>query len=101
MPEIGPLEILTVAVIALVVFGPQRLPEIARNIGKAVNELRRITSEMKSELQDGMSVTDSDDDDEAPDLSDGPSAAPPTASDEPETPEPAKAIPASPDEGER
>ncbi|MDQ3982089.1 MAG: twin-arginine translocase TatA/TatE family subunit, partial [Actinomycetota bacterium] len=36
MPQIGPLEILTVAVVALVVFGPQRLPEIARNIGKAV-----------------------------------------------------------------
>jgi sec-independent protein translocase protein TatB len=80
MPQIGPLEILAVAVIALVVFGPQRLPEIARNIGKAINEMRRMTSEMKSELREGMSAVDAD---------------------EAETPEPAKAVPADPDEQER
>ena len=36
MPQIGPAEMLMVAVIALIVFGPQRLPEIARSIGKAI-----------------------------------------------------------------
>lgn len=71
---------MTVAVIALVVFGPQRLPEIARNIGKAVNEMRRMTADMRSELREGMSATDAD---------------------EPEAPEPAKAVPADPDELER
>lgn len=80
MPQIGPLEIMAIAVIALVVFGPQRLPEIARNIGKAINEMRRMTSEMRSELREGMSAADTD---------------------EAETPEPAKAIPANPDEQER
>ncbi|MDQ3953269.1 MAG: Sec-independent protein translocase protein TatB [Actinomycetota bacterium] len=80
MPQIGPLEILAVAVIALVVFGPQRLPEIARNIGKAINEMRRMSSEMRTELREGMSTTDAD---------------------EPEPPEPAKAVPADPDELER
>lgn len=80
MPQLGPLEILTVAVIALVVFGPQRLPEIARNIGKAVNELRRMTAEVKTELREGLSADDADDH---------------------EPPEPARAIPASPDEQER
>ena len=73
---------MAVAVIALVVFGPQRLPEIARNIGKAINEVRRMTSEMRDELRDGMSVSDDD-------------------VDETEVPEPAKAIPADPDEQER
>ena len=82
MPQIGPLEIMAVAVIALVVFGPQRLPEIARNIGKAVNEMRRMSSEMRSELREGMSAADTD-------------------ADEHEVPEPAKAIPADPDEQER
>jgi sec-independent protein translocase protein TatB len=99
MPQIGPLEIVTVAVIALVVFGPQRLPEIARNIGKAVNELRRITSEMRSELQEGMSVTDADDY-ESPAAEPAPVPAT-AAADEPETPEPAKDVPADPDEQER
>lgn len=60
MPQLGPLEILTVAVIALVVFGPQRLPEIARNIGKAVNELRRMTADVKTELREGLSADDLD-----------------------------------------
>jgi Tat protein translocase TatB subunit len=60
MPQLGPLEILTVAVIALVVFGPQRLPEIARNIGKAVNELRRMTAEVKTELREGLSTDEAD-----------------------------------------
>ena len=80
MPQIGPLEILTVAVLALVIFGPQRLPEIARNIGKAINEVRRVTAEMRSELSEGMSASDADAD---------------------EPPEPAKEIAASPDELER
>jgi sec-independent protein translocase protein TatB len=83
MPQIGPLEILTVAVLALVIFGPQRLPEIARNIGKAINEMRRMTAEMRTELRDGMSMSDLD-----------------TVADEPETPEPAKTLP-NPDEQER
>lgn len=81
MPQIGPLEILAVAVLALVVFGPQRLPEIARNIGKAINELRRVTSEMKSEFGDGLTITDTDADADAD-------------ADEPEVPEPSKAAPA-------
>ncbi len=80
MPQLGPLEILTVAVIALVVFGPQRLPEIARNIGKAVNELRRMTADVKSELREGLSAEDADGY---------------------EAPEPAKPVVANPDEQER
>jgi Tat protein translocase TatB subunit len=61
MPSIGPLEIMAVAVLALIVFGPQRLPEIARNIGKAINELRRMSTEMTNELREGMSVDDDED----------------------------------------
>lgn len=86
MPQIGPLEIMAIAVIALVVFGPQRLPEIARNIGKAVNEMRRISNDMRSELREGMSVSATDDD---PD------------DDDAEPPEPAKPVAPDPDEQER
>ncbi len=74
---------MAVAVIALVVFGPQRLPEIARNIGKAINELRRMSSEVRTELSEGLSADEGDDSDEA------------------EAPEPAKPIAANPDEQER
>lgn len=62
MPSIGPLEILLVAVIALIVFGPERLPEIARTIGKTASQLRRMASEVKEEFEMGLDL-DADDDD--------------------------------------
>ena len=34
MPQIGPLEILVVLVVALVVFGPNKLPELGRQVGR-------------------------------------------------------------------
>lgn len=40
MPNIGPLEIAIVLIIALVVFGPKRLPELGRSMGKGIRELR-------------------------------------------------------------
>ncbi len=54
MPSLGPLEIITVLVVALIVFGPSRLPEIARNVGRAINELRRTASELRSEFEIGL-----------------------------------------------
>ena len=50
MPQIGPLEILVVAVLALVVFGPERLPEMARSLAKGVTQLKRMASDVKSEF---------------------------------------------------
>jgi sec-independent protein translocase protein TatA len=43
--NVGPLEILVVLVIALLVLGPQRLPEAARSVGKGVREFRDSLSE--------------------------------------------------------
>ncbi len=40
MPNIGPMEILVVLIIALVVFGPKRLPELGQSIGKGIREFR-------------------------------------------------------------
>ena len=51
MPNIGPLEIVVILIIALVVFGPKRLPELGRSMGKGIREFRG-------------SVTGKDDDDE-------------------------------------
>jgi sec-independent protein translocase protein TatA len=40
MPNIGPMEILVVLIIALVVFGPKRLPELGKSLGKGINEFK-------------------------------------------------------------
>jgi sec-independent protein translocase protein TatA len=40
MPNIGPMEILVLLIIALVVFGPKRLPELGKSLGKGIREFR-------------------------------------------------------------
>lgn len=50
MPQIGPLEILIVGVLALLVFGPEKLPEMGRSIGKGLSQFKRMASEVKSEF---------------------------------------------------
>lgn len=40
MPNVGPFELAIVLVIALIVFGPKRLPELGRSLGKGIREFR-------------------------------------------------------------
>src|SRR5215470_5473910 len=47
---LGPLEILLVVVLALIVFGPAKLPEIMAQVGKAIGDFRRATSELSDEF---------------------------------------------------
>jgi len=54
MPQVGPLEILIVAVIALVVFGPEKLPSMARNVGKGLSQLRSLAEQVKADFDLGM-----------------------------------------------
>jgi sec-independent protein translocase protein TatA len=44
MPNIGLPEVLVVLVIALIVFGPKRLPELGRSLGKGIREFRGSVS---------------------------------------------------------
>ena len=48
--NLGPGEILVVLLVALIVFGPKRLPEIGRQVGSAMRELRKMQDSVKSEL---------------------------------------------------
>jgi sec-independent protein translocase protein TatA len=40
MPNIGPLEIVVILIVALIVFGPKRLPELGRSAGKGIREFK-------------------------------------------------------------
>jgi TatA/E family protein of Tat protein translocase len=43
---IQPIHLIIVAIVALLIFGPSKLPEIGRGVGKAINEFRRGAKEM-------------------------------------------------------
>lgn len=47
-------KILVLALIALVVFGPDQLPRIAKRVGGALRDLRRIAEGAKADLQEGL-----------------------------------------------
>jgi Tat protein translocase TatB subunit len=49
--SLGPEKIILILVVALIVFGPQRLPEIARQVGSAIRELRRMQDTVRGELE--------------------------------------------------
>ena len=48
---IGTPELLVILIVALIVLGPKRLPEVAKALGKGLAELRRATSGLTDELQ--------------------------------------------------
>lgn len=54
MPNIGAAELMMIAVVALLVFGPRKLPELGRSVGQALRELRRTTSQVTDELRGGL-----------------------------------------------
>ena len=54
MPNVGPMELIIVLVIALIVLGPKRLPEAGRSVGKGIREFKESLS--------GMNPNDDEDD---------------------------------------
>lgn len=48
--SLGPAEILVILVVALVVLGPNRLPEAGRQVGKALAEVRHWSESLRSEM---------------------------------------------------
>jgi sec-independent protein translocase protein TatB len=55
--SVGFSEIAVIAIIALFVLGPDRLPQAARSIGKAISEFKRLTSGARADLEDALDAT--------------------------------------------
>lgn len=51
MPSIGFGEIVIVLLFALIIFGPKRLPEMGRTVGKGLKEFRKAASDLRQELE--------------------------------------------------
>lgn len=47
---------MVILVVALIVLGPKRLPQAGRQVGRALAEFRRVTSDVKSDLQEALAV---------------------------------------------
>ena len=54
MGSLGGAEILVILVVALLVLGPERLPDAARQVGRVMAELRRMSSGFQAEIRDAM-----------------------------------------------
>src|SRR5919206_3378642 len=52
----GPGELMLIAVLGLIVFGPGKLPEIAGQVGRAVRDFRRNTYDIQAEFQRSLSL---------------------------------------------
>ena len=68
MPNIGPLEIVIVLVIVLIIFGPKRLPDLGRSLGRGMREFK-----------DSVTGKDKDDDEDQPELTKAESGEPESA----------------------
>ncbi|KAA1422663.1 twin-arginine translocase subunit TatB [Mumia zhuanghuii] len=54
MLDIGIPEMMVIAIVAIVVFGPERLPEFARQLGRLVRTVRQMADNAKADLQREM-----------------------------------------------
>ena len=50
--SIGLPELLIILVIALIIFGPRKLPELGRSLGRSINEFKRASNELRNTLED-------------------------------------------------
>jgi TatA/E family protein of Tat protein translocase len=88
--------LIIIFVVALVVFGPEKLPELARTLGKVMGEFRRATGDLRSTFEDHMRDLEREADQRR--IGGAPKAAPPTTSavtTEPSAEQPTGTVPTS------
>ena len=56
--SLGFQEIAVILVIALLIFGPRKLPEIGKTLGRSLGEFRRATSDLKKSIEDEVKNLD-------------------------------------------
>lgn len=57
MPNIGPLEIALVLIVALVILGPKKLPDMGRSVGKGMREFKEAVSGNSNDDDDKPAIT--------------------------------------------
>ena len=59
--SIGMPELVIILVIALIVFGPRKLPELGRSLGKSIGEFKRASNELRNTLDEEIRVEEQKD----------------------------------------
>ncbi len=54
--SLGMSELVIILVIALIIFGPRKLPELGRSLGKSIGEFKRASNELKSTIEEEIRV---------------------------------------------
>src|SRR6187397_2799184 len=56
LPSLGFPELMIIMVIALIVFGPRKLPELGRSLGKSIGEFKRASNELRSTIEEEIRI---------------------------------------------
>tara|TARA_B100000929_G_scaffold143742_1_gene113736 strand:+ start:415 stop:636 length:222 start_codon:yes stop_codon:yes gene_type:complete len=70
--SIGGTELLVIMVIALLIFGPRKLPELGKSIGRGLSEFKRASNDLKRSLEDELSLEERTDHNKIDDPDTGP-----------------------------
>ena len=59
--SIGMPELIIILVIALIIFGPRKLPELGRSLGRSINEFKKASNELRSTLEEEIRIEEQHD----------------------------------------
>jgi TatA/E family protein of Tat protein translocase len=75
--SIGMPELIIILVIALIIFGPRKLPELGRSLGRSINEFKKASNELRSTLEEEIRIEEQHDRTTAAASATPPAATPP------------------------
>lgn len=55
LPNIGPWELIAILAVVLIIFGPGKLPEVGKSLGKTIKEFRNASSGASAQVEEALS----------------------------------------------